>query len=247
MNKPTPELDRIFNEGVAIKKPIEDDTEVSKLKTLLLVSTLLGQFENIENPNLYSKSKYYNFDKNMKSIIDNMSKEHIRLMTKSFGRTYVKSNPFQTTVSTTQVSKALNTNWVGRTFKDSTANHINTLKRSIGKIVQDGFSSKQPIRGIMSDINKRFDVYNSRIEALVRTETQYFIVNGRKDRYKEKGYKELEYIAIIDKLTSDICLSLDGTIIPIEDAMSGINMPPMHTNCRSEVSPIMLNTTNLTQ
>lgn len=53
------------------------------------------------------------------------------------------------------------------------------------------------------------------------------------DQKKELPY--LQYSAVIDQNTSDICLPLDGICLPVEDPFWDINTPLNHFNCRCTV------------
>lgn len=46
-----------------------------------------------------------------------------------------------------------------------------------------------------------------------------------------------EFSAIIDEVTSDICLDMDGRIFKLSEAKLGINIPPLHNHCRSIIIP----------
>ena len=53
------------------------------------------------------------------------------------------------------------------------------------------------------------------------------------DQKKELPY--LQYSAVIDPNTSDICLPLDGICLPVDDPFWDINTPVNHFNCRCTV------------
>ena len=48
--------------------------------------------------------------------------------------------------------------------------------------------------------------------------------------------KYYRFIATLDKRTSTLCQSHDGDVFPVEEAMPGKNMPPLHPHCRSVIS-----------
>lgn len=45
----------------------------------------------------------------------------------------------------------------------------------------------------------------------------------------------LEFDAVVDGRTTELCLSLNGTVLPIDDPFWNIYYPPNHFNCRSGV------------
>ena len=49
-----------------------------------------------------------------------------------------------------------------------------------------------------------------------------------------------EFVAIVDSRTTDRCLMLDGTIISKDDPRLYELTPPLHVNCRSQLSPVFV-------
>ena len=49
---------------------------------------------------------------------------------------------------------------------------------------------------------------------------------------KDSGIAKYEYVATLDERTCPVCGRLDGKVFAVSDAKKGINMPPMHPNCR---------------
>lgn len=57
--------------------------------------------------------------------------------------------------------------------------------------------------------------------------------------YKKNNIKMLQHISIVDDKTSNICLDRNLKIFPIEQAKIGVNVPPLHRNCRSYIIPYL--------
>ena len=71
-------------------------------------------------------------------------------------------------------------------------------------------------------------------ERLMRTEITNTYAQATLHGYEQSGIvKEYEYLAYLDKRTSSICRDLDGKKFKVKDAVTGLNYPPMHVNCRS--------------
>ena len=45
-----------------------------------------------------------------------------------------------------------------------------------------------------------------------------------------------KYVTTLDNRTSDVCQSLDLQVFKVSEAVTGLNYPPMHVNCRSTTS-----------
>ena len=54
-----------------------------------------------------------------------------------------------------------------------------------------------------------------------------------KEVYKKLDVEEYEFMATLDKRTSEICRELDGKHFKVDEAVPGENYPPMHPRCRS--------------
>ncbi|MGN8650221.1 minor capsid protein [Eubacterium pyruvativorans] len=72
---------------------------------------------------------------------------------------------------------------------------------------------------------------------LVQTEQAYFHARSSLDCFSELGVDKLEFIATLDSRTSEICQSMDGVVFAAKDAEIGVNVPPLHPNCRSVTAP----------
>ena len=123
-------------------------------------------------------------------------------------------------------------------------------------VLKDGFRKNKTIRQIEKDIKQSISLHdrikieadgttkitlsaNKRPNAIARTETVRLANVGLKDMYIENDIELYRYLAAIDSRTSDICRSLDGQVFKTKDGMPGVNMPAMHTNCRSSIVGIV--------
>lgn len=127
-------------------------------------------------------------------------------------------------------------------------NDVNKLR----VILKDGFRKNKTISQIEKDISQGIDLKDrsklneegdrvitaaasTRPNTIARTETVRLANAGLKDMYIENDIKSYRYLAALDDRTSDICRSLNGKVFLIKDGTPGINMPPMHINCRSSI------------
>ena len=119
-------------------------------------------------------------------------------------------------------------------------------------ILKDGFRKNKTINQIEKDIAQSIDLKDRsklneegervitlsserRPNMIARTETVRLANAGLKDMYQENDIKSYRYLAALDDRTSQICSSLNGQVFLTKDAMPGVNMPPMHSNCRSSI------------
>ena len=71
--------------------------------------------------------------------------------------------------------------------------------------------------------------YNA--QRLVRTECKYFANQGELMGYKENGIKRYRFIGGTEGSGSCTCAELNGQVFNVEEAVAGINYPPIHPNC----------------
>ena len=59
---------------------------------------------------------------------------------------------------------------------------------------------------------------------------------ARWSRAKKLGFEYFTFIATLDNRTSEICAEMDGKTFKITEAEAGLNVPPLHPNCRSTIA-----------
>lgn len=176
-----------------------------------------------------------------------------KLMGKSLAETY-KNSYYRTTYDTSKgigeisnfsrlntkgVRKVLSEKNYGKNFSERIWGRSqklgNELKEIVGKAIATGQSHAKTSRLI----RERFNVSKSSADRLIRTETNYYENQAELDSYKEMGIERYQFIATIDTKTSEICQHLDKKVFKVKDATPGVNMPPMHPNCRSTITAFL--------
>ncbi|MCI5735604.1 MAG: minor capsid protein, partial [Eubacterium sp.] len=72
---------------------------------------------------------------------------------------------------------------------------------------------------------------------LVITEQAYFHSLATYDSFKSMGIKQYEFLATLDKKTTQMCRSMDGKHFPMSEYMPGATAPPLHPRCSSVTVP----------
>ena len=118
---------------------------------------------------------------------------------------------------------------------------LNRLREELEQGLEEGLSPKE----MASRVNKTAGTWMSpwHAETIARTETGKFYNAGRLARWLDpetNGFVEaLQYDAILDGRTTEVCSHLDGKVISIEDqATISEYTPPNHFQCRSTWLPI---------
>ncbi len=121
---------------------------------------------------------------------------------------------------------------------------IERVKEKLAKAIEKGLTLKEWIEKMGEDgILKIVGFHQSNpwyLETVFRTNIQSAYNAGRLmqfERSKDK-IKLLEYVAVEDSRTTQICRRLDGTRLPPDDPFWSIYTPPNHFRCRSSVRAI---------
>lgn len=135
-------------------------------------------------------------------------------------------------VNPTTVEKLLEYPFNGANFSSrlwKQKDHLQTvLMESLTTVMIQGV----PPQNIASDIAKRmqskkFDAYR-----LLHTESSFLMSEAAHAGYKEDGVEKYQILATLDSKTCGICGYLDGKTFPVDEAVTGKNMPPFHCFCR---------------
>ena len=121
--------------------------------------------------------------------------------------------------------------WSEKHFSEAVwgaCDHLSALaKREITLGFIQGSSAQKMARAIDDVMQK--GRYNA--QRLVRTECKYFANQGELMGYKENGIKRYRFIGGTEGSGSCTCAELNGQVFNVEDAVAGINYPPIHPNC----------------
>ena len=132
-----------------------------------------------------------------------------------------------------RVNKLLRSRWSGKNYSERIWNSTNKLADTLKEQLLVSFMTGSGVTEAAAAIREEFQTSAHAARRLVRTETNFIANQSELDAYKRLGIEEYRYIATLDTRTSDICQSLDNQVFKIDDAKAGVNLPPMHPNCRS--------------
>jgi len=82
------------------------------------------------------------------------------------------------------------------------------------------------------ELARRMGTSQNRAARLINTEAAAFREQASTQAMRERGAKQLEIIATLDKFTCADCGALDGKKVDIQDAQVGVTVPTFHPNCR---------------
>lgn len=107
------------------------------------------------------------------------------------------------------------------------------------KSMLDGSSLQERMKALRESSSELSRMTDRRIEAIARTEITRADTYGRLISMKrDDDVIGVEFSAILDDRTTDICESRNGLIMRLDDPRLPENTPPQHVNCRSLLLPL---------
>ena len=179
---------------------------------------------------------------------DEISKAAGRIMSASFARLDTEAAEFFDNRSFTMTGKltadmlAIVQNTLSNAIKTS-ATRADTVDEIYEQFASQGFITAAHAQSQMQGILQSKESATARLNTVVRT-TSFEAINEARYSYftdpELSGFVEaLEYTAILDSRTTQICRHLDGQIHAAEGGVwDGPYRPPNHFNCRSLLIPV---------
>ena len=205
-------------------KIIYSDIEASEYAKYQIDSLLTSINNALDN--LYSNNEK-EINEGLKEIYKEIDKQASIDLNNSFN-----------TVNENLVREVLKTNWSGLSFSERIWEHRRKLAFTIKSELNKGLIRGESLQDISKIISDKFNTSYSNAMRLVRTEACWVMNEATVNNYKENGIKEYEFMAFLDSKTSKVCRKLDGKKFSIEEHQAGVNLPPLHCNCRSCVIPV---------
>lgn len=110
------------------------------------------------------------------------------------------------------------------------------LKKETERAVRISVLNGESIAETRNRITQKINVANNQYNSFIRTATQNVVHKATEMTYVENKefIPKVQYVAILDSRTTDICRSLDGKVFNNGEGPR----PPQHWNCRSFTIPI---------
>lgn len=117
----------------------------------------------------------------------------------------------------------------------------NTYEKGLKDVFVSGIIRGDSYKQMIENLMNKTKVTVGKANLLVRTEANAIFNDSVKNVIQfnplVKGYK---FRAVLDRRTSAICQEHDGEFIDKDDIQPGVNYPPLHPNCRSTVTTVLV-------
>lgn len=125
--------------------------------------------------------------------------------------------------------------WVGdgSTYSTDIWKNTGKLTSSIKDELLMSLMTGRGTRETAQAIAERFNAGQNDARRLVRTESAFFHNKMELLSYEEADIEKYIFVAVLDKRTSRICQEHDNVVYRVDEAVPGVNHPPMHPWCRS--------------
>lgn len=143
------------------------------------------------------------------------------------------------TLDTKTVDRVLNAKFQGKNFSERIWGNTDILAKQLKEKLAVAIATGQSLDKTSRDIRERFGVSKYYADRLIRTESNYFHNIAALDSYRAMGIEEFQFVATLDMRTSEVCQHADGKVFKAKDAIVGVNVPPLHPNCRSTIVPYL--------
>lgn len=142
-----------------------------------------------------------------------------------FHSAFAQVNPL--TVNTILEYPFNGANFSSRLWKQK--DHLQTvLMESLTTMMVQGV----PPQNLAADFAKKMQSKKFEAYRLLHTESSFLMSEATHAGYKEDGVEKYEILTTLDSRTCGVCGEMDGKVYPVEEAVTGKNMPPFHCFCR---------------
>lgn len=141
-----------------------------------------------------------------------------------------------TLLNTRAVKEMTNRDWSGENFSSRIWANTDELALEVKRVLLEGELTGASEAKMSAQIMKRFDVAAYKARRVIRTEHNYCVNQAEKKALIDAGYDSYEFMSLHEAGDCDICDSLDGNVYKFDDAVVGVNFPPIHPFCRCSIA-----------
>ena len=133
----------------------------------------------------------------------------------------------------TEIKRLQGLKWTGEAYSDRIWSNTGALASSVKDELLVSLMTGRSVRTTAQAISERFEVGQNKARRLVRTESAFFHNQMELLSYEDAEITKYKFVAVLDKRTSHICQQHDNKVYNTDEAVPGVNYPPLHPWCRS--------------
>lgn len=135
------------------------------------------------------------------------------------------------------IDSMLKSRWSGKNYSNRIWDNTNALAESLKDEMLMGVLTNKTEKEMADTIMNKFAVGAYQARRLIQTESAAMTAFADQQAFKDADIEKEMFIAVHDSRTSQICQHHDRSIVEIAKAKVGVNVPPLHPNCRSHMIP----------
>ena len=133
----------------------------------------------------------------------------------------------------TEIKRLQGLKWTGEAYSDRIWSNTGALASSVKDELLVSLMTGRSVRDTSQAIAERFEVGKGKARRLVRTESAFFHNQMELLSYEDAEITKYKFVAVLDRRTSEICQEHDNKVYDTDEAVPGVNYPPLHPWCRS--------------
>ena len=133
----------------------------------------------------------------------------------------------------TEIKRLRGLKWTGEAYSDRIWSNTGVFASSVKDELLVSLMTGRSVRDTSQAIAERFEVGQNKARRLVRTESAFFHNQMELLSYEDAEITKYKFVAVLDKRTSHICQQHDNKVYNTDEAVPGVNYPPLHPWCRS--------------
>lgn len=139
------------------------------------------------------------------------------------------------------VNSLIDASFKNASWSERIWNNQKLLQTELDKLLNNGLVQGKGSTALARDLRKAIDATKYNAERLMRTELCRVRSDAQLESFKKNEFEEYMYLTLSSapftkSKVCEVCKALDGKTFPIKDAEVGINLPPMHPNCRCSIA-----------
>lgn len=129
------------------------------------------------------------------------------------------------------VKQVLEYPWSQKHFSRALWDDVDKVAALARREISIGFVQGSSVQKMARGVNEVMDKGRYAAERLIRTECKYFANEGSILGYRENGITRYRFVGSTEGSVRCDCSLLNGKEFDIDDAVAGVNLPPIHPNC----------------
>lgn len=140
-------------------------------------------------------------------------------------------------LSKDQINTLVHTGYDKSDFSSRVWRNTDALVSQLNTLLPQQFLMGKSSQDLGAALAKAMGASRRSAETTIRTEGSHISAQADMRVYKDAGLETYEFLATLDHRTSEECQALDGMHFKLSEAVVGVNLPPIHANCRSTTLP----------